>query len=153
MRALQVAVVALAVAAAAVPIPAALVERYYARGWYPALQAHLTAWSNETAYSLFDALIVVVSLALVVAWVRWIIEARRARSVRPLVRAAAVTIVTGASVYLWFLIAWGFTYARVPLESVVEYEPSRVTQTALRALADRATAGVNASYAAAHAED
>jgi hypothetical protein len=151
VRVVQLALVATALVGALVPLPAAMVERYYARGWYPFLQSHLTSWSNETAYSLFDALIVFVVVTLLVAWVRWIAAARRARSLAPVARAIGATAVAAASVYLWFLAAWGLNYAREPLESVVGYEPSRVTDTALRALADRATTAVNATYADGHA--
>ena len=145
------AVVALAVAAAWLPLPADAVERYYSRGWYPFLQSHLTAWSNGTRLSLFDALILIVSSVLLIAWARWIAAAWRARSIRPVARAAGVTVVAASIVYLWFLAAWGLNYARVPLEAFVDYEPSRVTDAALRVLANRATESVNATYAAGHA--
>lgn len=151
MRSAPAAVVALAVAAAWLPLPAETVERYYARGWYPFLQAHLTAWSNETPVSLFDALILVVSGVLLIAWLRWMAAAWRARSIRPVALAVGATVVAASVVYLWFLVAWGLNYARVPLEAFVDYEPSRVTDAALRALANRATESVNATYATGHA--
>jgi uncharacterized protein DUF3810 len=147
----QAAIVSIAVAAALFPLPADAVERYYSSGWYPVLQAHLTAWSNETRLSLFDALIVVVSIVLLAAWARWIGRSWRSRSIWPLIRAIATTAVAASIFYLWFLLAWGLNYARVPLETVVGYEPSRVTDAALRALATRATDAVNATYAAGHA--
>jgi len=146
----QAAVVGLAVAAASLPLPAETVERYYSRGWYPFLQAHLTAWSNETRLSLFDALILVVSSVLLIAWARWMAAAWRSRSIRPVARAVRLTIVAASLFYLWFLAAWGLNYARVPLEAFVGYEPSQVTDAALHALANRATDAVNATYTAGH---
>ena len=147
----QAAIVTVAAGAALLPIPADAVERYYARGWYPFLQSHLTAWSNETRLSLFDALVLVVSVVLLAAWTRWIARAWRSRSLLPVLRAIVVTVVAASFFYLWFELAWGLNYARVPLEAVVGYDPSRVTDAALRALANRATDAVNATYAAGHA--
>lgn len=147
----QAALVALAGVAAGFPLPADTVERYFSRGWYPFLQAHLTAWSNRTPVSLFDVLVVVVPLIWLIAWARWIRASWRSRSVRPVARALGVTVVAAAVIYLWFLAAWGLNYARVPLETVVGYDASRVTDAALRALANRATDAVNATYAAGHA--
>ena len=147
----QVVLIALALTAAFVPLPAELVERYYARWWYPLLQSHLTAWSNETAVSLFDALIIVLVLILIAVWAPALRAAWRTRSMLAPARAIGMTAAVAAFFYLWFLAAWGLNYAREPIESVVDYQPSRVTEAALRALADRATIAVNATYAAGHA--
>jgi len=149
--ALQLLIVLLAAAAALVPVPATFVERYYSRGFYPRLQAHLTAWSNGSGISLFDVLIIFVVGALLIAWVRWVSHGVRGRSIWPIARGIAATAVTAAVIYLWFVIAWGFNYARVPLETVVGYRESRVTPAALAGLAERATTEVNRTYAAGHA--
>ena len=52
---------------------------------------------------------------------------------------------------LWFALAWGLNYARVPLEGAIGYDASRVTPAALRALAGRAASEVNRLHEAAHA--
>jgi len=149
--ALQIVVVLLAAAALALPLPAALVERYYADWFYPALQARLTSWSNTSAVSLFDALVIVSAVALLIAWGRWLAAARRGRSFRPIVRALRGTLLVAAVTYLWFAIAWGFNYARPPLETAIGYDGARVSPAALRALAARATDQVNSTHAAGHA--
>jgi hypothetical protein len=133
-----------------VPIPALWVERFYADTWYPSLQSLLTSWSNQSGLSLFDALIAVAALVALIAWVRVLRQAWRARSPRLLVSPSIVTLTCAAAAYLWFQLAWGLNYARPPLEQTIGYDRNRVTAAALRALADRATTETNATYAAAH---
>ncbi|MDO8681845.1 MAG: DUF3810 family protein [Acidobacteriota bacterium] len=133
------------------PLPSASVERWYAKGIYPAIQANLTAASNSLGLALFDtALIIFVSL-LIGGWVWWIRGARKQRSFRPIVRGVVGTITGAAIIYLWFLAAWGLNYARPPLESVLAYDASRITPLAVRALAERAVSEANRTHAAAHA--
>jgi hypothetical protein len=150
--ALQVLTVALAAGAALLPLPADLVERGYADGFYPALQSRLTAWSNQTSVSLFDVLAIFTGLLVILLWVRWLSLARRRRSLWPVVAGIASTVVLAATVYLWFLLAWGLNYARVPLETVIGYDATRITPAALSALAERATRAVNETHMAGHAE-
>ena len=119
-------------------------------GWYPFLQAHLTAWSNETRVSLFDALILVVS-SVVADRVGAVDGGGVAFAIDPAggSRASVTTVVAASLFYLWFLAAWGLNYARVPLEAFDRTTSRRsVTDAALRALANRATDAVNATYAA-----
>jgi hypothetical protein len=151
LLALQIIVVAAAAAAAALPLPSGLIERRYSDGFYPALQARLTAWSNETALSLFDVLLAFVLVVLGVAWARWLRASVRRRSIRPIGAGVVATMTAAAVVYLWFLAAWGLNYARAPLETVVGYRAERVSPAALAALAERATRAVNETYTAGHA--
>jgi hypothetical protein len=150
--ALQALIVGAAGAALWLPLPPSLVEQYYADALYPGLQARLTAWSNTTGVSLFDALIAVLLVIAVFGWIRGIQRARRTRSMRPLGRGVMATVVAASALYLWFAVAWGFNYARVPLETAIGYEPERVTAAALRALAERSVIEINRTYSAAHAE-
>jgi hypothetical protein len=149
--ALQLLTVALAAAAALVPLPAGVVERDYADWFYPALQSRLTAWSNQTRISLFDVLAIFAGLFMIVLWIRWLRSARKRRSLWPVVAGVAHTAVLAAVFYLWFQIAWGLNYARVPLETVIDYDRGRVTPAALTALAERATRAVNDTHQAGHA--
>jgi hypothetical protein len=148
---LQLTAVTLAVTAAVVPLPAGPVERWYASWAYPALQAHLTTWSNASPLALVDALLVFSAVGVLVLWSRWLVGAVRGRSVRPLLRGAATTITLAAIGYLWFLGAWGLNYARAPLEPAVGFDAGLVTRTAVHLLAERSLAAVNATHAAAHA--
>ena len=141
----------MAAGAAALPLPASAVERGYATGIYPALQSRLTAWSNETAISLFDVALAFTIVTLLTLWVRWLRAAVRSRSVRPVARGLAHSVVAAAVFYLWFLIAWGLNYAREPLESKIGYDPSRISRDALVRVAERATRAVNETYESGHA--
>jgi hypothetical protein len=151
LTALRIVIVLAAAAAAVVPLPAAQVERYYADALYPALQTRLTAWSNTTGLSLFDLLIASAGIGLLAAWIHWLRRARRERSFRVVAGGIGTTVTVAAAMYLWFLLAWGFNYARSPLEEAIGYDARRVTPQALRALAERATDEVNRAYAAGHA--
>jgi hypothetical protein len=149
--ALQIVLVLLAAAAIALPLPAPFVERYYADSFYPSLQAQLTSWSNTSAFSLFDALVIVLALVMLVAWGRWVAQAWRVRSAWPILRALRGTLLVAAVVYLWFAVAWGLNYSRPPLEAAIGYDAARVTPAAVRAMAARAVDEVNSTHAAGHA--
>jgi len=56
----RIALVVLAAAAAWIPTPAALVERFYSLGAYAAVQRPLTALSNKVPFALLDLLILIV---------------------------------------------------------------------------------------------
>lgn len=60
------------------------------------------------------------------------------------------TLAGASIVYLWFLAAWGFNYARLPLESVMPFDESRITPSAVRSLAEHAVRQANRTHAAAH---
>jgi hypothetical protein len=81
---LRLTVVAVAVAAAVVPLPAAVIERYYSSGFYPVWQSWMTPASNAVPVALLDVLIVVVAAAWLILAVN---DVRRWRE-RGLGRAA-----------------------------------------------------------------
>ena len=133
------------------PPAAPIVERFYARGIYPNIQAHLTALSNRATLSLLDLTLTVAVAVLIGGWIYWLRRVRRERSIKPIGRGLFATLTGAAIVYLWFLAAWGFNYARPPLETMVPYDASRVTPGAVRLLAEYAVREANRTYAAAHA--
>jgi len=144
----RAAVVALAAAAALVPLPPGAVERVYSTGAYPVWQSLMTAASNATTKSVLDLLIVgTVTVWLVLAAAD--IATRRSRAAVPI---AARTVVWGAVVYLAFLASWGLNYRRVPLVHKLAFERSRVSADNARALAAITVAQVNGLYRAAYAE-
>ena len=148
---IQLIPIAIAAAVATFPPPAQSVERFYARWLYPALQANLTSLSNRSSLPLFDLTLLLVILVALGSWIYWLRRVRRERSIRPIGRGLFATLAGAATVYLWFLIAWGFNYARPPLETMVPYEASRVTPMAVRLLAEHAVREANRTHAAAHA--
>jgi len=147
----QVGVISAAAIVALFPPAPAVVERWYARWVYPSVQANLTALSNRLWLALFDLTLALVILVAIGAWIYWLRRVRRERSVKPIGRALFATLAGAAMLYLWFLAAWGFNYARPALETLVPYDPSRVTPQAVRALAEHAVREANRTHAAAHA--
>jgi hypothetical protein len=127
------------------------VERWYADWLYPAIQASVTSASNLLPVPLFDVALVVVVGWLLVAWFAWLRRVKRERSLRPIGRGLLGTMTVAALVYLWLQAAWGFNYARPPLESVLPYDASRITPAAVRALAEHAIAEANRTHGAGHA--
>ncbi|MEW6323544.1 MAG: DUF3810 family protein, partial [Acidobacteriota bacterium] len=76
--------------------------------------------------------------------------AGRVRRAAPLGRALAVTLAAAGVAYLWFLAAWGFNYARPPLENRIGFARERVTPEAFEALAREAVAACNRWHPDAH---
>jgi len=126
------------------------VEDVYAQRWYPLLQANLTSVSNQLPLALFDVALVVVILLVIATWVITLKRAKKKR-LRGIGQALVSTLAIAAVIYLWFLAAWGFNYARQPLEARLPYDASRVTPAAVRALAEHAVREANRTHAAGHA--
>jgi hypothetical protein len=143
-----VALVAIAAAAAVVPLPPDRIEHLYSRGVYPAVQQKLTLATNTVPIALFDVAIALLLLALVSAS---ILRVRR-MGVR---RAAGRTLVTlirvCAVIYLAFLALWGLNYRRVPLEQKLDYDRARMTRDSVLEFANRAAEAINSGYQPAHA--
>lgn len=134
-----------AVAAAALPLPAHVIERWYSRGVFPALQRSLTTISNLVPFALFDVLwIGAVAAAAILAYRQRDDWRRGVRRVVTVFACAAVIV------YLGFLATWGLNYRRVPLDEKVVFDEERITAPAHAALGDWAVATLNAEYAAAH---
>ncbi len=145
----HIAVVAAAVALAVVPIPPALVERFYSGRLYPLFQPALTSASNRLPVALFDILLVSVA----VAWLAFAIrDAAQAGLIRTVVRVVVRTTVWAATLYLLFLAVWGLNYRRVRLADKVPFDASAVTGEAARTAGLVAVARLNALAERAHAE-
>jgi hypothetical protein len=142
-------ILALGVAATLLPVPPAMVERWYSGSIYPQLQRVMTTMSNSVPFALFDALIILGPIL----WLAWLV--RDLRRLRPWPRAlgrwALRTAAAVATLYLVFLGAWGLNYRRVPLEQKLPYDATAVTAAAARETAQLAALRLNALYVAAHA--
>src|SRR5262245_66443985 len=73
----RLALIALAVLAAALPTPAALVERYYSAALFPVLQHGMTGMSNLAATAVIDVLVVCAAAWLLADAARTLITGRR----------------------------------------------------------------------------
>ena len=137
---LALTIVALALAAALAPLPATFVERWYSRGLYPWLQPLITRLSSVVPLALMDiaaaALVVWGAIAALRSW-------RRTSFGSWLKSAAAVLLVAGAVLYLWFLAFWGLNYRRVPLERKLHYDASRVRRERALEIAQHAVDQAN----------
>jgi hypothetical protein len=143
-------VVVIAAAAALLPIPASLVERYYSSGVYPVWQTWMTTASNAVPVALLDVLIVVVAAAWLILAVNDVRRWRTHGLGRAAGRVVARTAVWAALVYIVFLASWGLNYRRVPLADKLELDAARVSESALRTLASTAVARLNELHRAAH---
>jgi Protein of unknown function (DUF3810) len=138
---------ALALLAAVAPTPAAWVDSLYSAGLYPVLQHPMTAASNLVPFALFDALIVIVTLAWLAATIRAVrLMGGRAGSIATVVR----TIQWASIAYLAFLLSWGLNYRRVPVEQKLVFDRAAITGDAAHRLARVAVERLNALAAAAH---
>jgi hypothetical protein len=147
----RLALIAIAAAAAIVPIPAVFVERYYSTTIFPLVQRSVTAVSNLLSLALLDAFIVLVATWIVGQVALAFVSAGRIGWRWAAVRWLTSLVTTLAVLYLVFLVMWGLNYRRIPLVEKVRFDPNQVTAEAAHALALTAVEQVNALYAPAHA--
>src|SRR5688572_2127292 len=147
MRLSVALLIGLAITAAMMPLPAAVVERFYSNGVYPYLQQGLTGASNLVPFALFDVLLVAV-----IGWWGWklwrdIVMAMRSRTWSRAAGSIVLrTVIVTACAYLGFLAAWGLNYRRPPLPEEVAYDRARITEPAAQARAASAAPDVQAIY-------
>ena len=146
---LRLALVVLALAAALMPLPHSLVERVYWRNFYLKIQPVLTSISNLLPVALLDIAILILLGSMVMVFIR---GKRRGGWTTGVTATLGWLLTTTAVIYLLFLVTWGFNYRRVPLESKVAFDLSRVSQEAAVRLASEATARLNAGHGQAHAK-
>ena len=143
----RLTILALAIAAALVPLPRPAVEQWYSQGLYPVVQSYVTTATNRVPVALLD----VAALSLLV-WGIWrLVRAWRAAGrLRALANAAVGLLTFVCAGYLLFLLLWGLNYQRVPLRDKLELDESRVTDEAAMRFASDAVRRINALYPAAH---
>jgi hypothetical protein len=146
MRRLVLPLVACALAF--VPMPHDLVERLYARGWYPHLQPLLTRASNAVPFAWLDPFILVLAAAVLIGSGRiW----RRTAGARWRRTATVILFLVqfASAVYILLLIVWGFNYRRAPTVERLQISPARITPERLALVGTLATGRVNALYGSA----
>ncbi|HZB25719.1 MAG TPA: DUF3810 family protein, partial [Vicinamibacterales bacterium] len=138
------ALIALAIAAALVPLPPPLVERWYSGAAYPVIQRGLTPASSILPLALLDVAV----LGLLVAAVAFVVRRWRAGGARTaVVDSIAGALRSAAVLYLVFLFLWGLNYRRMPLEEKLDYDASRLTPAAILRFGEVALERVNALHA------
>ena len=143
----RVILVVAAIAAAVIPLPSRLVETWYSRLLYPALQHVVTPATNLVPVALLDVTAAAVLAVLAVVFVR---RVRSRGWMRAMTSTVATVVTLTAALVLIFFFAWGLNYRRQPLEEKLEYDASRVTRERAIALGTHAVRQVNALYPEAH---
>jgi hypothetical protein len=142
--------IAMAAGASLLPVPARTIESLYSSWLYPAWQPLVTRVSNVTSIALLDWAL----LGVIAMWI--------AAAVRDMARGVTRSVVTRiivrtafwvAACYVWFLVAWGLNYRRVPLIETVQFDASAVSPERARALATATVARLNQLYPDAHVVD
>ena len=143
----RIVILALAVAAALVPLPRRAVEQWYSQGLYPLVQSYMTPATNRVPVALLD-----ISVLLLLVWGIWHLVRmwRAAGRLRALAKASVNLLTFACAGYLLFLLLWGLNYQRVPLRQKLDLDDSRVTQEAAVRFASDATRRMNALYSQAH---
>jgi hypothetical protein len=138
--------VLVAIVCAVAPFPPIVIERLYSTGLYLKIQNFLTTASNTIPIAWLDiavACFLIAAVELVINRVRMF--GPRYALVRNLITAAGAA----AWLYLLFLALWGLNYRRVPLETKLDYERSRLTRDAALVFLNTAVAAINEGYQAA----
>jgi hypothetical protein len=149
-RAVGVVVVLLAGVCAWVPMQPSTVERWYALGLYPSIQAAVTPLSNLVPFALLDILLIATLVFVVVCVVRGVRAIRRRRSARPLAGVIGTLLVAASLLYLVFLALWGFNYRRVPVSQHLELSATPPSTAGVVSLGSRAVSQLNRLHPEAH---
>jgi hypothetical protein len=145
------AIVGLAAVAIAVPWPAAGVEAVFSSGMYPPWQRAATSFTNLLPFALFDLVIAtVIGTAIAGTIAGW--RRTPGSRLRRVGASAASVVVVASAVYLWFLLAWGLNYQRVPLATRVGLDRSRATPAAAARFAEDTVREINRLHPLAHAQ-
>jgi Protein of unknown function (DUF3810) len=146
--ALQISIVALAVAAIVAPLPPESVERNYSNGLFPAVQRVATTVSNLASFALLD-LLLIAGIIYVLAVTFRAPGGARSRALAALLWLFRLTVAASVVVLVFYL-TWGLNYRRVPLIRKIPFDAKSITPEAARALAERAVDEINSLYPAAH---
>jgi hypothetical protein len=149
---LRFAVVALALLAWIVRLPAAWVEHVYSRGVYAVMQPRVTAVSNLVPFALLDILVAVALMSVIAAGVATVKRMFAGRVVAAIWRFVFGLATAAALVYLAFLVMWGINYQRLPLVSTLEFNSQAARPDAVRDLAGEAVQQLNRLHDRAHSE-
>lgn len=144
-------IVALAVTLWLIPIDPAWIDRVYTARWYLVWQSVITPVGNLVPLALFDALLIVVTLALLVRVFRRVRLAKRGRRLRALGGVVLDVAMVASVLAIWFSLGWGANYRRVPLRERLDYDRARVTPDAAREMARTVVREMNRLHPLAHA--
>jgi hypothetical protein len=142
--------IALAVAAAALPVSSGAIERGYSTTIYPRIQRVVTPVSNLVPFAVFDVLTLAGVGVLIVLSARAVRRAMAERRLRPLLTAIGQIGTAAACVYLVFLLLWGLNYRRVPMAERLVLDRAAPSTEQVMALGLEAVGRMNALHQPAH---
>lgn len=128
---------------------AAFLDATYGDEFYPSAQRAVTTFTNSVPFAAGNVLVVLVFAGTAALWIS---QLRVSRGWDALLRALLRTCALGALMYLWFIVAWGWNYARPSLAANLGYTPATPRQSRLDALEARLATALNRAAVAAHAE-
>jgi Protein of unknown function (DUF3810) len=139
--------IAAAVALWIAPVPSAWVEREYATTRFLGWQRFITPVGNVVPVALFDVLLVAVTIFVVVRMAMRLRRVERSggwRGRAHAVRYAALDVAAAAAVLaIWFSLAWGANYLRMPLRERLDFDGTRVTRAAALGMAQTCVRELN----------
>lgn len=155
---ISLAAIAIALALFYVPIPADQVERDYSTSVYLTLQRALTQLSNGVPVALFDLILGLAVLALIVRIVMRVRHVRQSPRGKPWRRTGralgwiALDVAAAAAILtIWFSLAWGGNYRRMPLRERLDFDRARVTREAALEMTRTSVRELNRLHPIAHA--
>jgi hypothetical protein len=129
--------------------PSAFLDGTYGNGFYPSAQRAVTTLTNGISFAAGNVIVVLVVACTIVIWVS---RLRGRRTWHAWLRAVLRTCALAAFLYVWFIVAWGWNYARPSLAQSLGYAPTLPTQSRLDAVEAALAAALNRAAIAAHAE-
>ncbi|HVF43618.1 MAG TPA: DUF3810 domain-containing protein [Pyrinomonadaceae bacterium] len=131
-----------------------LVEKFYARAFYPRVARALSRLTGGLAFSAGEMLFVILCLLLLSALALFVYRlARRRGEWRALLLSTCKLVLwcAAASVFV-FMLVFGLNYQRPPLVETLGYDQRRADADELGAMTRAVVEGVNRNYDEAHAE-
>lgn len=126
------------------------IERHYSNGYYPHIDGAIRGIFQPLPFSVGDALIIVLLVTLALWLFDTTRDALRRRKPAVIVAALLRTAALLALVFIWFTVAWGYSYDRVPAASKIIVDNARTNEDSVAKFADRVVDELNANAEAAH---
>ncbi len=145
----RLALLLMAVGAAFLPVPRWMIERWLSNGFYAIVQPAVTFTSNTMRFALLDVVWIGVTVAFLALAARDLRGGSRLRAVTRIVTRIAIW---SATLYLAFVVLWGFNYRRERLTERLPFDASAVTPAAALRLASTSVDRLNSLHSSAHAE-
>jgi hypothetical protein len=149
----EVGVIALAVALGVVPVRPDWIESWYSTTVYPRIERVLTPMSNLLPVALLDVLLVIIIASVLLSVGASVRDAWRTHRIGRLGRTLGHIAAGAATIYVLFLVLWGFNYRRVQMPDRLVLDRDRPTPDQVVELASMAVSGMNTLHSAAHQSD